>query len=98
MRSNNTAFVHTELYHMRFLPPAIAVATLSLGLAACAGPVEVVSASTDAVTVRHTADSGGEAERQAVNNCSRFGKRARLRSNHSEQGGGQVFTIYDCVL
>src|SRR3954466_8525061 len=56
----------------------------AVALAACHGQMQVVSASSDAVTIRHTPDAGSAAERQAWAECQRFGKKERLRSSHSE--------------
>jgi len=68
----------------------------AIALAACHGHMQVVSASSDAVTIRHTPDAGGEAQRQALSECQRYGKKDRLRSSHSE-GTNETFTIWDCV-
>jgi hypothetical protein len=68
----------------------------SLALASCAGGSRVESASSDAVTVRHSVDSGSDASSQATRECQNFGKKARLRSTHSDSTSSQV-SIYDCV-
>ena len=75
----------------------IALAGLSAAaLAGCHGQMQVVSANSDAVTIRHTPDAGGAAERQALAECQRYGKKERLRSTHSESTN-ESFTIWDCV-
>ena len=68
----------------------------ALALAACAGGSHVESASSDAVTVRHSVDSGSDAGSQALTECQKFGKKARLRSTHSDSTTDQL-SIYDCV-
>lgn len=76
---------------------AIAVAGFAAAaLAACHGNMQVVSANSDAVTIRHTPDAGGAAERQALNECQRYGKKEKLRSSHSE-ATNESLTIWDCV-
>jgi uncharacterized protein YcfL len=72
------------------------VSAAALALAACHGPVNVVSASSDAVVVRHTPDAGYAAEDQAQRYCAQYNKKARLRSTASEPTNEQL-TIYDCV-
>jgi len=74
---------------------AVVLAALT-GLVACNGPVDVVSASSDAVTIRHTPDSGAEAADDAAKACSQYNKKARWRSTSAEPTN-QQFTIYDCV-
>ncbi len=81
---------------MRFTSIALALALTSAALTACAGPVEVMSASTDAVTVRHTADAGGSAQTEAVNRCAQYNKRAQLR-NTQDDGNGRKVAIYNCI-
>lgn len=77
-------------------PIAFVMASLALGLAACAtGAVETVSASSDGVTVRHPAGYESSASQQAQAQCQNYAKKARLRSSHDE--GGRRFAIYDCV-
>ena len=66
------------------------------GLAACNGPVNVVSVSSDAVTIRHTADSANQAADYAARYCSQYNKKAHWRSSSAEPTS-QQFTIYDCV-
>ena len=68
----------------------------ALALASCAGGSHVESASSDAVTVRHSVDSSSEAQAQATHECQNFGKKARLRSNHTDSTTDQL-SIYDCV-
>jgi ABC-type glycerol-3-phosphate transport system substrate-binding protein len=66
----------------------------ALALASCAGGMRVESASSDAVTIRHSPDR--DASAQALRECQNFGKKARLRSNHSDATTDQL-SIYDCV-
>ncbi len=66
------------------------------GLAACHGPVNVVSVSSDAVTIRHTPDSANVATDYANRYCSQYGKKAHWRSSSSEPTN-ESLTIYDCV-
>lgn len=66
------------------------------GLAACHGPVNVVSVSSDAVVIRHTSDSGNVAADYAARYCAQYNKRARWRSSSSEPTNENL-TIYDCV-
>jgi hypothetical protein len=68
----------------------------ALALAACAGGSHVESASSDAITVRHSVDSSSDAASQAAKECQNFGKKARLRSSHSDATTDQL-SIYDCV-
>jgi hypothetical protein len=68
----------------------------ALALASCAGGSHVESASSDAVTVRHSTDSSSDALAQATHECQNFGKKARLRSSHSDATTQQL-SIYDCV-
>jgi ABC-type glycerol-3-phosphate transport system substrate-binding protein len=68
----------------------------SLVLAACAGGLHVVSASSDAVTIRHSPDRNSDAESRAMTECQNFGKKARLRSSHSD-ASTERFSIFDCV-
>ena len=82
---------------MRLVFLMISIALIALGLTACAGGVQVVSASSDAVMLKHSSDSGGEAARQAQDVCNNYGKKARFRTTHDDMGGGQRQTIYDCV-
>ena len=74
---------------------AVVLAALT-GLAACHGPVNVVSVSSDAVTIRHTTDSANQAADYAARYCSQYNKKAHLRSSSAEPTNEQ-FTIYDCV-
>lgn len=82
---------------MRLLFLMISIALIALGITACAGGVQVVSATSDSVMLKHTADAGGQAAREADNQCSNFAKKARLRASHDARGGGQRESIYDCV-
>ena len=66
------------------------------GVAACRGPVNVVSVSSDAVVVRHTPDTANTATDYANRYCSQYGKKARWRSSSSEPTN-ESLTIYDCV-
>jgi hypothetical protein len=73
----------------------LALAGLStLALASCAGGMRVESASSDAVTIRHSVDRNADSE--ATTQCQNFGKKARLRSTHSDSTTEQL-SIYDCV-
>ena len=74
---------------------SVAVAALA-GLAACQGPVNVVSVSSDAVTIRHTPDSANTAADYAARYCSQYNKKSRWRSSSSEPTNEEL-TIYDCV-
>ena len=71
-------------------------AAATMTLAACAGPVEVVSANSQVVTLRHSADAGYKAEHYAQDYCHRYNKVAHWRSSTPEPTN-QEFTIYDCV-
>lgn len=71
-----------------------ALATVSL--AACAGGMNVESASSDSVTIRNSPDRAGDAATQANSECDKFGKKARLRSTHSESANNNL-TIFDCI-
>jgi hypothetical protein len=79
----------------RSLKLASAVIALA-GLAACHGPVNVVSVSSDAVMIRHTPDSSNVATDYANRYCYQYGKKARWRSSSSEPTN-ESLTIYDCV-
>lgn len=82
---------------MRMRAVAVAgYAAAAVGLAACAGPVEVVSANPQVITIRHTADAGHRAEQEAQRYCRQYAKIAHWRSTTSEPTN-QQFTIYDCV-
>lgn len=70
--------------------------SLAIGLAACAGPVEVVSANSQTITLRHTPDAGYKASDEAQRYCRQYNKIARWRST-SPEPTNQEFTIYDCV-
>jgi hypothetical protein len=82
---------------MRLMFLMISLALIALGITACAGSVQVVSASSDAVMLKHTADSSGAAAREAENLCGNYSKKARFRTSHDDMGGGQRQSIYDCV-
>jgi len=82
---------------MRLFFLMVSIALIALGVTACAGGVQVVSATSDSVMLKHSADSGGEAGRRAESECSNFSKKARFRTTHDDMGGGQRQTIYDCV-
>ena len=73
-----------------------ALALIGVGVAACAGPVETVSASSDATMMRYSAGSESDAARKANDNCNQYGKKARWRSNHPD-ASPQTTAIYDCV-
>jgi hypothetical protein len=79
----------------RSLKFALASAAMA-GLAACSGPVQTVSVSSDSVVMRHTADSGNVAADYANRYCNQYGKKARWRSSNSEPTN-ESLTIYDCV-
>jgi hypothetical protein len=82
---------------MRLFFLMVSIALIALGVTACAGGVQVVSATSDSVMLKHSADSGGEAGRRAESECNNFSKKARFRTTHDDMGGGQRQTIYDCV-
>jgi hypothetical protein len=79
---------------MTKLPTLALIGFASIALTACAGGLKVESASSDAVTIRHSADR--DASAQATHECQNFGKKARLRSTHSDATSDQL-SIYDCV-
>jgi hypothetical protein len=68
----------------------------AIGLAACAGPIEVVSANSQVVTIRHTPDAGYASEDYAQKYCGQYNKMAHWRSTASEPTN-QELSIYDCV-
>ena len=74
---------------------AFVVASM-IGLAACAGPIEVVSANSQAVTIRHTPDANYASESEAQKLCGQYNKMAHWRSSAAEPTN-QELTIYDCV-
>lgn len=74
----------------------VALTLIGVGLIACAGPVETVSASSDATMMRYSAGSESDAAKRANDNCNQYGKKARQRSSHPE-GDTRTTTIYDCV-
>lgn len=51
---------------MRLMFLMISLALIALGIAACAGSVQVVSASSDAAMLKHSADSGRARSREPV--------------------------------
>lgn len=73
----------------------LVVTAMAIGVAACGGAVETVSAGSDGVTMRHVSGYEGAAGNQAQAECNNYGKKARLRSSHDD--GGRRFAIYDCV-
>ena len=77
---------------MRFLVAVLAAASL----AGCAGGMNVESANSDTVTIRHSPDRGGDAEDKANSECDKFGKKAHLRSQHSDSRN-ESLAIFDCV-
>ena len=74
----------------------VCYAVIAVGVAACAGPVEVVSANSQVVTIRHTPDAAHKANDEAQRYCQQYNKMAHWRSTTSEPTS-QEFTIYDCV-
>lgn len=68
----------------------------TVGLAGCAGPIQVVSANPQVVTIRHTADAGYKAEDYAQRYCRQYNKVAHWRTTTSEPTN-QELSIYDCV-
>jgi len=68
----------------------------AIGLAACAGPVEVVSANPQVITIRHTPDAGYASQSEAQRYCAQYNKTAHWRSTASEPTN-QELSIYDCV-
>ncbi len=81
---------------MRLASIALALALTSAALTACAGPVEVIGANTDSVSIRHTADAAGSAQTEAVNRCAQYNKRAQLRTTHDDSNGRKL-AIYNCI-
>lgn len=69
--------------------------SVMIALAGCGNSVEMVSAGSDGVTLRHLAGYEGSATNEANNQCNVYGKKARLRSSHDDSG--RRFAIYDCV-
>ncbi len=67
-----------------------------IGLAACAGPVEVVSANPQVITIRHTPDARYQADSEAQRYCGQYNKTAHWRSSSGEPTN-QDYSIYDCV-
>lgn len=79
----------------RFVQVGLVLASM-IGLAACAGPIEVVSANSQAVTIRHTPDSGYQSDSTAQQYCGQYNKAAHWRSTAAEPTN-QELSIYDCV-
>ena len=65
-------------------------------LAACAREVRVESSTPDVVTVSYFEGESGAAESKARDECSRYGKRTRLR-NTTGTGTGERLGIYECL-
>jgi hypothetical protein len=82
---------------MKTLLSLSAAALLATGLAACAGGMNVQSASTDAVTIEHSVDRKSDATAQAEQLCGNYGKRARFRVSHDQPQNGYQYSIYDCI-
>lgn len=76
----------------------VVAAAAAVLLAACAGGTRVASSTADTVTVRYMDGESGSADRAAADECSKYGKRSRLRNATSDQPGtGWRLNIYDCV-
>ncbi len=80
---------------MRALSVGLCVAS-AIALAGCSGPVEVVSANSQVVTLRHSPDAGYKASDYAQRYCQQYGKVAHWRSSSGEPTN-QEYSIYDCV-
>jgi hypothetical protein len=78
------------------LSTAVVLMAGAIALTACAGGMQVVSQNSDAVSIRHSPDRGGDAAQQAQASCSNYGKKARYRSVHPD-ANNQQYAIYDCV-
>jgi uncharacterized lipoprotein YajG len=65
-------------------------------LAACAREPRVESSTPDVVTVSYFEGNSGAAESKARDECSRYGKRTRLR-NTTGSGSGERLGIYECL-
>ena len=72
------------------------VVAVALALGACAGPVEVVSANPQVITIRHTPDARYQSDSEAQRYCGQYNKTAHWRTSNSEPTNQQL-TIYDCV-
>ncbi len=72
------------------------VLAVALALGACAGPVEVVSANPQVITIRHTADARYQSDSEAQRYCGQYNKTAHWRTSTSEPTN-QELTIYDCM-
>jgi len=68
----------------------------AIGLAACAGPVDVVSANPQVITIRHTPDARYQSDSEAQKYCGQYNKTAHWRTSSSEPTN-QELSIYDCV-
>ncbi|MBV8534510.1 MAG: hypothetical protein JO128_02895 [Alphaproteobacteria bacterium] len=68
----------------------------ALALGACAGPVEVVSANPQVITIRHSPDARYQSDSEAQRYCGQYNKAAHWRTSNSEPTNQQL-TIYDCV-
>ena len=77
---------------MRYLIPILAAAML----AGCSGTTDLQSSNTDGVTIAYSEGYQSTAEDMASKECSKFGKRSKLRNvrDHS----GQKWAIFDCVV
>ncbi len=71
----------------------LAAAVLS---AACASGARVESSTPDVVTVHYFEGDADAAEAKARDECSRYGKRTRLR-NTTGDGTGERMGIYECL-
>ena len=72
------------------------ILAVTLALAACAGPVEVVSANPQVITIRHTPDARYQSDSEAQRYCGQYNKTAHWRTSSSEPTN-QDLSIYDCV-
>jgi hypothetical protein len=66
-------------------------------LAACAREPRVQSSTIDVVTVRYFEGEDSAAARKASDECSRYGRRARLR-NTNANSSGERDAIFDCII
>ncbi|HTY66733.1 MAG TPA: hypothetical protein VMH36_08785 [Alphaproteobacteria bacterium] len=72
------------------------VFVIALALGACAGPVEVVSANPQVITIRHTPDARYQSDSEAQRYCGQYNKTAHWRTSTAEPTN-QELTIYDCM-
>ena len=72
------------------------VLVIALALGACAGPVEVVSANPQVITIRHTPDARYQSDSEAQRYCGQYNKTAHWRTSTAEPTN-QELTIYDCM-